>query len=273
MKAHDDLLDKTSANEFLRECLKQLKEDAGGVTTIHLSRKLGIPNSTLGRIENREVETPDFNNALKIVRAKCKEDAVIKFINKFYPQMATTFKAVYAGNSEVPFVSMNVEPFFEDISTYEFMLLASTKMKITEEMIFNNYGKRGLAKVHELLEQGVLKKRGDAILLASSNINAGQEVVHRLFQNLITHNYDVTAFGDKENWLSLQYESVDKEVVMPAMLKVLREANQKIREILQAPSSRGNDVVWAGLSADTIDKLDPIYRQEKQISMAVGGAQ
>ena len=175
--------------------------------------------------------------------------------------MAATFKAVYSGNTNVPFVSMDSEAFFEDSGTYEFMLMASTKKRFTEQMVLDHYGKRGLAKVNELIEQGILKKQDGAIILAQGNINAGQETVHRLFQNLIAFNYDVSSFANKNNWLTVQYESVDKEKVLPAMMGIMRDANQKIRELLQAPTSRGNDVVWAGLSADTIDKFTSTYNQ------------
>ena len=265
MMTNDDLSTASSACEFLRDCIKYLKRESGDLSTLQISRKLGIPNSTLGRIENLAVETPDFNNAMKIIRARCKDGTVNEFINKFYPQMAHTFNKVYSDNANVPFVPTEVETYFEEASTYEFMLLATSKVKMTEKFILENYGKRGLATINELIERGVLKKQGDRIQLSNGPVNAGQETVHKLLQNLITFNYDVNAFGKKENWLSLQYESIDKKAVMPKVVAILREARQKIRELLNSPSSEGNDVVWIGIAADTIEKLDPSLEANKGV--------
>lgn len=260
-----ELANASSACEFLRNCIRQLKKNAGNVTAANIARKLKIPTSTLNRIENMEVETPDFNNAMKIVRAVCKDEAVNKFVEKFYSKMAQTFARVYSGNSEVPFVEPDIEAYFEDSNTYEYLMLATSNVKMTEESILENYGKRGLAKVNELIEREILKKQGDTILLSRGPVNAGQETVHKLLQNLITFNYDVGAFGRKDNWLTIQYEAANKSYVMPRVVDIMRSANQQVRELLESPSSKGNDVVWVGMSADTIDKLDPSLEDNKGV--------
>jgi len=252
----------SSAGEFLRDCIKYLKKEFGDITTLKLARKLDIPNSTLGRIENSDVTTPDFLTAVKIIRARCKGEAVDEFIDKFYPEMKQTFHKVYSGNHDVPFVPIEVETNFENPSTYELMLLATSDLKLTKEIILENYGKRGLATTNDLIKKGVLLELNDKILLSKGPVNAGQETVHKLLQNLLTFNYDINAFGRKDNWLSLQYESVDKDVVMPEVVNILKNANQKIRELLRSPSSKGNDLVWIGLSSDTIGKLDPKLEEQ-----------
>ena len=69
-------------------------------------------------------------------------------------------------------------------------------------------------------------------------------------ENLIKNNYDIESFGKKDNWLSLQYESVNESKVMPAVRQVLIEANYKIKNILMRPNK--NDIVWISLLSDNL---------------------
>ena len=71
-------------------------------------------------------------------------------------------------------------------------------------------------------------------------------------ENLIKNNYDIESFGKKDNWLSLQYESVNESKVMPAVRQVLIEANYKIKNILNEDSNKGNDIVWISLLSDNL---------------------
>lgn len=245
-----------NVSEFLESCITTIKKNSPRFSNLQLAKRLGIPNSTFDRICKQEVKRPSFNHALKIVQEVCENGMVQDFIKKFYPSMYQDFESVYPGNKDVPFVTPEAEIFFQDSSTYEIMLLATCNNGLTREKTLEEFGKKGIAILEKLLQNGILNEN-DGHIGISGKINAKQDTVHKLVQNLIQNNYDIEAFGDHRNWLSLQYESVNLEVVAPKVREILIEANQKIRDVMNAPESQGNEVVWASLVFDRLAMHHP----------------
>lgn len=247
-----NLNEVTDLPSFLKNCIQVIKDRSPNLSSNSLSAKLRISNSTFGRIENLEVRKPTFDHALKIVRAACNDIEVKSFVEKYYPNMLANFMKVYSENSEVPFVKMEAEAYFEDPTTYEIMMMATTSYGLTREKTLEEFGKRGLITLQKLIDKGVLIEINSKIS-NSGNINAGQETVQKLFLNLVGLSYDASGIdGDLKNWLSVQFESVDKNKVLPELSKIIHESNQKIRIVLNDPKNRGSDVVWAGLAVDLL---------------------
>lgn len=240
-------------SEFLASCVGRIRKSYPKFSSLQLSKRLGIPNSTFDRITKKEVKRPSFNYALKIVQEVCGEESVQSFIKKYYPNMYEDFNKVYSGNQDVPFVSPEAESYFRDATTYEIMIMATTEAGITKEIAKEEFGKKGLSILERLLSENVLKEKNGKISI-NGPINANQETVHKLLSNLIQMNYDVDAFGNKDNWLSLQYISANAEYVQPRLLEVFKNTNGEIREILNSPMAQGNDIVWAGMVMDTLSK-------------------
>ena len=132
------------------------------------------------------------------------------------------------------------------------MLFVTSGVFVTAANIKEKFGSDGLKIVQDLLDKKILIKQGDEILLVKETLNTSQETGQKLLQNLVTFNYDVSKFGEASNWLSVQYKAVDKTKVMPKLVEILKEANQKIREVLQSQNNEGSDVVWAGMAMDTL---------------------
>lgn len=249
-------------SEFLGSCVGKIKKAYPRFSSLQLAKRLGIPNSTFDRISKKEVQRPSFNYALKIVQEVCGEDNVQVFIKKFYPKMYEDFANVYPGNKDVPFVAPEAEAFFQDPATYELMMMATTAAGLTREKTLEEFGKRGIAVLEKLLQDGILKEEDNKISLEGP-VNAKQETVHKFLQNLIKLSYDVDAFGDHRNWLSVQYESVNLDVVIPRLREILIKTNQEIRELMNAPESKGDDVAWAGLVMDSLSKHSSLYNNDK----------
>jgi transcriptional regulator with XRE-family HTH domain len=241
-------------SQFLVGCVRSLKKRYPHFSDLELSRRLGLSNSTFSRLKNNDNKQPTFTNALKLVRAVCEEGEVHEFIKKFYPEMLSNFRRVYPGNSNIPFVKAEAETFFEDPTTYEIMVMATSGTGLTRDRIAREFGNKGLLIAEKLVENEVLQEKDGHIGLLGT-INATQGTVHKLLQNLVRLSYDLDSFGNgKDNWLSVQYDSVNMEVVMPKLREVMVNANQQIREILNDPSSKGSDVLWAGLVMDSLIK-------------------
>ncbi len=240
-------------SDFLASCVNKIRSTYPRFSNLQLSKRLGIPNSTFDRISKKEVQKPSFNYALKIVQEVCEEESVQSFIKKFYPNMYEDFTKVYSGNQDVPFVSPEAESYFRDPTTYEIMLMATTEVGLSKTVAKEEFGRKGLAILEKLIVENVLEEK-NGIVSMSGPINANQETVHKLFANLVQMNYDVDAFGRKNNWLTLQYQSANADYVLPRLLEIYRESNGKIREIFNSPKAKGNDIVWAGLVMDTLSK-------------------
>jgi len=52
-------------------------------------------------------------------------------------------------------------------------------------------------------------------------------------------------------------------VVIPRLREILIKTNQEIRELMNAPESKGDDVAWAGLVMDSLSKHSSLYNNDK----------
>lgn len=237
---------------FLKSCITKIKERSPHLSSNAISTKLRITNSTFNRIENLEVKRPTFDHAIKIVRAACEESEVKTFIEKYYPSMLKNFSNIYKENSDVPFVKIEAESYFEDQATFELMMMATSNNGITREVTIREFGNRGLKTLDKLLENGTLTEN-NGVISYSGRINASQETVQKLLLNLISLSYNLEGIDESlKNWLSLQYESVNKEKALPVASEIIHEANNKLRALFTDPKYKGEDVVWAGLVLDTL---------------------
>lgn len=235
---------------FLKDCIQKIKEKSPHLSSNAISTKLRIATSTFNRIENLEVKKPTLDHALKIVRAACGDGEVKKFIEKFYPNMLSNFLKVYSENSNIPFVKLEAESYFEDPGTYELMMMATTAFGITREKTSIEFGNRGLKALDKLLEKGILIEI-NGVISNSENINASQETIQKLLLNLVGISYDLDGLdAEKRNWLSVQYESVNKEKVLPIASEIIHEANKKLRYAFTDPKNKGQDIIWAGMVVD-----------------------
>ena len=177
--------------------------------------------------------------------------------------MYKEFLSVYPGNSDVEFIKPEGEIYFQDASTYELMMMATSYAGLTRSKTLEEFGKRGLATLDKLVEEGILKENDGKISL-DSTVNAKQDTVQKWLQNLVKTSYDLDAFGDHKNWLSVQYESVNLDFVMPRLRDIYVKANQEVRELFMKPQAKGNDVVWAGMAMDSLSKHSTLYDQTKE---------
>ena len=240
---------------FLHSCVKSLKKRHPKLSTTALAKMLDIPNSTFDRIYKQEVKTPSFGHAIKIIQQVCGQESVQDFIKKYYPQMIEDFTRAYPGNSHLPFIGHNAESFLQATYTYEMMMMATSHSGLTMEKAQEKFGSQGIATLNQLIKSGILQQNNDGkIHNNGKTINFCQSTVKKLVQNLLQNNYNIEKFGTNTNWLNVQYESVNLEVVLPHIRHVYIKAAQQVREILNAPESKGDDVIWATAAVDTLEK-------------------
>ncbi|MGZ3789726.1 MAG: helix-turn-helix domain-containing protein [Bacteriovorax sp.] len=239
--------------DFLSDCIKSIKKSHPNLSSAQLAKRLNLASSSFSRFENREIKKPSFNHALKIVREACGETRVQDFIKLHYPDMFNNLTKTYPGNADLEFVPQEAETFFQDSTTYELMMMATTKVGLTKDVITAEFGRRGLLTLEKLVEKNILKDENGKFTLGIK-VNAGQETVQKLLHNLVNSSYDLEAFGTHKNWLSIQYESVDANKVTPKLREIYIKANNEIREVFNAHQNAGPTVMWAGLVMDSLLK-------------------
>ena len=239
-------------SDFMAHCAKVLMEKYPRNSNFRfVAEKVGVSTSTFERILKKEVKSPDFSNAIKIVRAACPDGEVRKFIARFYPRMLPDFSYIYPNNSSTPFSTPEAEDFFKMASTYEIMLFALNTPNLSREEIGREFGRKGLTILEQLIQRDIIKTDGEKIHIQGP-LNLEQPTMYALLKNLLAQNYDLENFGDKENWLSVQTQAVDLEKAMPLLREICIKANKEISEILDDPKLKGRDVVWVGQVMDSL---------------------
>jgi hypothetical protein len=242
--------------DLLKASIRAIKEARPYLSSNALAASLSIPGSTLGRIENKGTNKPEFKHAVAILKAAHGEKKALVFAEAHYPELMANLEKIYKGNKHVPFVHVKAEKYFQDPTSFELMIMATSEAGIDRKVVKNEYGNKGLAILDELLANEVLIDT-DGVIGIKGSINARQETVHKLVQNLVAHNYDLAAFGQKDNWLSLQYDSVDLEKALPKVREIMEKASSEVRAILNDPAYKGKDVLWASMMADSLKKQAP----------------
>ncbi len=248
-----DITPDTDIRELLRTSIRHIKQLRPNLTSSALAVKLDIANSTLGRIENGEVKRPDITHAISIIKMAHGEETAKTFAETYYSEVLRKIDSIYKGNKNVPFVDEDAEKYFRDPTFYELMVMATSEAGVTRETVRIEFGNKGLSALDDLIANEVVIE-SNGVYGIKGNINATQSTVHKLVHNLIGQNYDIEAFGKKPNWLSLQYESVNMSKALPIVKEIMEKASAEIRVVLNDPAYKGNEVLWAAMSTDSLKK-------------------
>jgi len=248
--------------DFLSDCIKTIKKSYPNFSSAQLAQRFDLSSSTFNRIENREIKKPTFAYALKIVREACGEEKVQNFIKNHYPEMFKDFEKTYPGNSKLEFLPVEAESYLQDATSFEVMMLASSNAGASRELINSEFGKKGLVILDALVSKDIVHEINGVYKISLPNFNFSQETVKKLLLNLVNSSYDLSAFGTHTNWLSVQYESVNREKVTPKLREVYVRANSEIRAIFNDSENAGNDVMWAILATDSLLKRNNQNNEE-----------
>ena len=248
--------------DFLSDCIKSIKKSYPNLSSVQLAKKLDLASSTFSRFENKEIKKPTFAHALKVVREACGEEKVQNFIKNHYPEMFSNFETTYPGNSKLEFLPTEAESYLQDSTSFEVMMLVSSNAGASRDLINFEFGKKGLVILDALVSKEIVHEFNGVYKISLPNFNFNQETVKKLLLNLVNSSYDLSAFGTHTNWLSVQYESVNREKVTPQLRDVYVRANNEIRAIFNAPENAGNEIMWAILAHDLLLKRNNQNNEE-----------
>lgn len=237
-------------SEFLQSCVNSIKADLPRFSSSQIAKRLGIPNSTFDRISKREVKSPSFAHALKIVRATVSDENIYDFISKFYPDFADDYEKAHTVAKDAIFASSSQESYFLDAASYEILMMISTHSGTTRDEIKELYGMQGLKALDQIAEVEAVEIE-DGVYRIKNTVRPQLNVVKSLATNLISKNYDANKFGSKTNYLALMWERVNKEKVQPLLHQLNVDYHTKVWNLLSAKENQGEDLMWAVLSTDS----------------------
>lgn len=247
----------TTSDDSKRKCsilnrfIAEFKAKYPNLSSNQIASKLDVPQASLNRIENG-VANPSLENILSIMVGTGNQDNIPEVLNSIYPTQQEKFKKIFISNSEVPFLDEISSNFATNEETFLMIQMAFTRTGITEEEIERTFGLYGVSKFKLLMDHGVLVRKDDGRIYGNQNkVRTTFNDAKKILGLAIEKCFDATSVERKENHLSYQTESVNKEGVK-AILDELKDSSQRIKDILYNPEYYGDIRIFAGLVADRI---------------------
>lgn len=250
----------------LSECKKDLCQDlrqmvqtyAAGYPNLSLpqiSKKINVAYPTLNRIMNGS-GNPSLIVVTNILVNTGNGRRLEDFLTRMDPDMARAFKNYFSHNYDTPVLDPKTSTLFANKDYLFILLLAFSESGTSREEIRDEYGKAGIKRLEELLDQNILKETSGVITGDVSRVTFNQKVMKEAVLHCIEECYDPSQFGKGTNWLSLQTESVNKVKAIPAIRNILQSAYKEIKEILYSDEYQGDDKIFISMTTDTITSKD-----------------
>ena len=239
------------------DCIRELKLKYPKYSSAQIAREIGMTQSTFSRIENGQTN-PSLNSISKLLSALGHTHKISDAIELSDPSLATTIKQNLSHNFETPVACGEFAKFFSNHDYRKVLLLALTRSGTTRDEVQGEYGQSGIRKLEELLKAEILSDSRGIIKANEGKISFDQDILRDSLMSCINENYDSEKFGQDENWLSFQTESVNKNKAMALIRSKLQKAYKEIKEeVLYSPEYYGNDKVFIGMVADSLLKDMP----------------
>ncbi len=246
----------------LSECKKELCLDLKQVVQTYasaypnlslpqISKKINVAYPTLNRIMNGS-GNPSLSVVTNILVNTGNGKRLEDFMTRMDPDMAKAFKNYFSHNHDTPVLDPKTSTLFANKDYLFILLLAFSKSGTSREEIRDEYGKAGINRLEELIDQKILSETSGVIRGDVSRVTFNQKVMKEAVLHCIEESYDPSQFGKGTNWLSLQTESVNKQKAIPEIRRILQSAYSEIKEILYSDEFQGEDKIFISMIADKI---------------------
>jgi len=247
-----------------RDCVRELKLKYPKYSSAQIAKEIGMSQPTFSRIENGQTN-PSLNSVSKLLSAIGKSHKIAEAIEIANPSLASTLKENLSHNIDTPVMGGELAKFFSSSEYRNILLLALTRSGTTRDEVQGEYGNAGIKKLEEMLEVTILSESRGIIKANDDKVTFDQEILRDSLLSCVAQSYDVEKFGQDENWLSFQSESVDKTKAMALIRSKLQKTYREIKEeILYSSDYYGNDKVFIGMVADSLLKEPSDSSEVKQ---------
>jgi len=258
-------LQETVSNTVLaRECVRELKVKYPNFSSAQIAKQIGMSQPTFSRIENGQTN-PSLNSISKLLSAIGKSHKISEAIEIANPSLASTLKENLSHNIDTPVMGGELAKYFSNTEYRNILLLALSRSGTTRDEVQGEYGNAGIKKLEEMLNSAILSESRGIVKANEEKVTFDQDILRDSLLSCIAEKYDVEKFGQDENWLSFQTESVNKNKAMALIRSKLQKTYKEIKEeILYSPDYFGNDKVFIGMVADSLLKEPSDSSEVKQ---------
>lgn len=255
--------------EELSKRIRRFKKQRPHLSSQQIAKRFGVTSSTLNRIENLDIRTPSFDQVLKILKGTGNEEDIVRYVEANYPEASKAITNHVKSDKYWKALSPEFVEALKDPETSKILSLVITRENTSLDFIQKNYGLDGIKILKRLQLQGFIKiKQGFAYGSGASKVPSIKDAKDVLLTLIENHfNYTGCIENVSENLISFNLDTVNARKAMPVIVDILREANEKISEVLDSDEMKGEDAFFWGVSADTL--LPNTVKREN--SMKKGG--
>ena len=236
--------------ERIKACIDSFLEKNPRMTLQTVEDKTGVPISTLRRIVNLK-GNPQPETVIKVFLALGYDNELIHYMREFHPDIATVMSVKNSHNQDYDFVEENNREFFVSEDYYLLVNLAYTTNGTTEEEISYELGRKGLERISELLDKGIIEKTKDGRFIGKSNNYKLSFSDTKKRIELAMRYYRLEEAGNINNWMSFQTESLNDEGLKALKTLQQNHFNERKEQIFNNPMYNGNRKVYSATISST----------------------
>jgi len=237
----------------LRKRVQTFKEENPSLSSQQIAKSFNMSSSTLNRIENEDIKKPTFDQVLKILKGTGQTGDLLSYLEESYPSITETFREVYAGKTKVEYVPTVIEDYFVNPKYFKLMSLVFSGCSVSRDLISKIFGSEGLSCLDNLITDKVFHSCKDGLVEGKKDsFRLSLNGTRKLLSLVVDQCFKTENATNYTNHLTFQASSVNKELVMPEILKVLEDTHAKINNIFKRNEDTGNDCVYVGIVSDTI---------------------
>ncbi len=204
-------------------------------------------------LDKELIEELSYLEASKILRQQELSDDFVPFIEGNFPEIYKRHKSIYPNEADQKYVPIKIEKYFQDPRTFKIVTAIFSGLNLSRISIKQRFGKSGISALNELIINGVLVEGPDGVLAGKNDLYCmSQDVLKKMSLLAIEQCYDPDNISEGQDFLSFQSEAVDRELVMPEIVKILTKTQLDIRSIFRDRKFKGEDCIFVGLVSDSL---------------------
>lgn len=236
--------------ELIKACIDNYLSSNPRLSLQNVEDKTGVPLSTLRRITYLK-GNPQPETVIKIYMALGFDKELMNYMKQFHPEIATVMTSKGSHNFEYTYVDENDREYFVNEDYYLITNLAFTSSGTTEDEIMYELGRKGLERLNELVDKGIVEKTNSGKYIGKTkNYKLSFSDTKRRIE-LAMRYYRVEEAGNVNNWMSFQTEGLNDEGLKALKALNQKQFNERKEQILNNPMYIGNRKVYIASVSST----------------------
>ena len=236
--------------ERIKACIDSFLEKNPRVSLQNVEDKTGVPGSTLRRIVSLKGNTQP-ETVIKIFQALGYDQELYQYMKDFHPDIASVMALKNSHNQEYNFVNESDRDYFISEDFYLLINMAYTTNGTTENEVIYEQGKKGIERLQELLEKGIIEKNGLGRFVGKLNNYKLSFADTKKRVELSLRYYRLDEAGNINNWMSFQTESINEQGLNALKSLQQKHYNERKDQIFNNPMYNGNLKVYSATVSST----------------------